>query len=317
MVTRATGKLPIPKSANEFEDIATDALRIRYPHRSLIRFGRSGLKQHGIDGLDQRAPDLVWQSTLQKDGALEKITKDLAAMDAQFDYVETYVACLGFERDKTLQLDLRKISGQRQLEGKCVVEALFWEDLTDAVANDPALFAKHFPQHSPSPLQDELAKASLEDRDAARQPHLHVEFRGNARTSVEYEQHGIVVHNIGSCAVLVTKAELRWRVDAPGAPENTVPVAFREQLVRPCENTTTTVRVQLKDAAKQCEALELARPDAMTRAPIAGTLVIEAKSTPHDIVGDHGDPRDPVRERGCGVNTDDPAAFFWNEQRAA
>ena len=34
-------------------------------------------------------------------------------------------------------------------------------------------------------------------------------------------------------------------------------------------------------------------------------------------VGDHGDPRDPVRERGCGVNTDDPAAFFWNEQRAA
>ncbi len=106
---------------------------------------------------------------------------------------------------------------------------------------------------------------------------------GNARTSVEYEQHGIVVHNIGSCAVLVTKAELRWRVDAPGAPENTVPVAFREQLVRPCENTTTTVRVQLKDAAKQCEALELARPDAMTRAPIAGTLVIEAKSTPHDI----------------------------------
>ena len=36
-----------------------------------------------------------------------------------------------------------------------------------------------------------------------------------------------------------------------------------------------------------------------------------------DNVGDHGDPRDPVRERGCGVNTDDPAAFFWNEQRAA
>ena len=38
---------------------------------------------------------------------------------------------------------------------------------------------------------------------------------------------------------------------------------------------------------------------------------------PPRIVGDHGNPRDPVRERGCGVNTDDPAAFFWNEQRAA
>ena len=282
MVTRTTGKLPIPKSADEFEDIATDALRIRYPHRSLTRLGRSGQPQHGIDGLDQQSANFVWQSTLQKKGTLEKIKGDLARMDAKFEGVETYVTCLGFERDKTLQLGLRKISGQRQLDGKCAVEALFWEDLTDSLANDPTLFAKHFPQHSPSLLQDELAKASLEDRYAARRPHLHLEFKGSA-TTAQRQKRFLFIHNVGSCRVLVTSAKLHWRVDAPGAVENTVPLLVSKSPLNPSDSTETEVRMQLKDVEIRCEALELARPDTLAGAPIVGEVVIEAKSAPHDI----------------------------------
>lgn len=286
VVTRATGKLPIPKSDNEFDNIATDALTLRYPGRSLIRFGRSGQAQHGIDGLDQSSPDLVWQSTLQEKGALKKLQADLAAMDGHFEDVQVFVACLGFDRDGKLQDDLRKLSGQRQLDGKCGIEVLFWGDITDTLANDPVRFAKHFPEHAPSPALEALAKAALADRDAARAPQLYLAFGGQAATlGTQHEQHGVTIHNIGACAVLVKSAGLQWSVDVPGAPVNTSLVPLAEKLIRPDASVSSKVGVPYQAAADQCEAVGLVRPDAIGRAPIRGRLVVEAESTPHGEPG--------------------------------
>lgn len=163
MVTRATGKLPIPKSDDEFDDIMADVLPFRYGARSLIRFGRKGQKQHGIDGIDQTLMALVWQSTLQRDRVLEKLTKDIDAMDIEFGElpIEVFVACLGFERDANLQRELQKISKTRQQLNKCRIEALFWEEISSILSGIPALYEKHFPQYaakkeSASPLKVEI-----------------------------------------------------------------------------------------------------------------------------------------------------------------
>jgi hypothetical protein len=282
VVTRATGKLPIPKSADEFEDIAADALRLRYPGRSLSRFGRSGQAQHGIDGFDQAQPDLVWQCTLQEAGVLGKLQEDLLAMDAQFSEVGVFVACLGFERDTKLQTELRKLSAERQLADKGHIEALFWGDLTDALANDPTLFAKHFPQHAPSAALDALAKAALEDREEARTPRLHLAFGGQAQTTgTEYEQHGFTIHNVGKCAVLLKRVELHWRVDVPGAATNRSEILFAEKLIRPEGSAAAKARVNYKAAAEQCEISGLPRPEAIGHAPIVGRLMVEAESVPY------------------------------------
>ncbi len=287
MVTRATGKLPIPKSADEFEDIAMDALALRYPGRSLVRFGRSGQAQHGIDGLDQAAPDLVWQCTLQEKGALEKLQADLTAMDGAFADVQVFVACLGFDRDAQLQTELRKVSGERQLAGKCHIEVLFWGDLTNTLANDAAVFAKHFPEHAPSAALDALAKAALEDREQARAPQLHLAFGGQAATlGTQHEEHGVIIHNVGACAVVVKSAVLHWSVDVPGAPVNASPVVLADKLIRPHASASSKVRVPYKLAADQCEACGLPRPEAIGHAPLRGRLSVEAESTPHGVSGE-------------------------------
>src|SRR5689334_14175302 len=49
MPSPSTTKLPIPKSWDEFEDIVSDVLRVRWATPHVTRNGRSGQKQHGVD----------------------------------------------------------------------------------------------------------------------------------------------------------------------------------------------------------------------------------------------------------------------------
>jgi hypothetical protein len=127
------------------DNMAEDALRERYGRQHLIRFGRSGQRQGGIDGLDQEDPTLVWQTTLQQDRVKAKIERDLAAMDEDGHFrPEVFVLVLGFPRDANLQRVILKSSGQRQIDGKCRVDVLFWEDVRQLLVGKPALFIKHF-----------------------------------------------------------------------------------------------------------------------------------------------------------------------------
>src|SRR5262245_59635604 len=107
MPTPATSRVPLPKDDNEFEDIVVDALRVRFGNPSLVRFGRSGQNQHGIDGYDATTAansTIVWQTTLQEKGLLQKVRRDLAELDAQDAYRPTqFVVAIGRPRDATLQ----------------------------------------------------------------------------------------------------------------------------------------------------------------------------------------------------------------------
>src|ERR1700722_9788434 len=99
----ATARIPPPNSKEEVEDMVADALRVRFDNPHLVRFGRSGQRQSGIDGFDPTAPlgrSIVWQSSLQSKRIVEKIEEDLSSMDGGLPGQPwLFVAALGMERD--------------------------------------------------------------------------------------------------------------------------------------------------------------------------------------------------------------------------
>jgi hypothetical protein len=81
----STANFPPPRSEDEFEDIVADALRLLFGRPQLMRFGRRGQRQHGIDGVDSTVPmsdNIVWQATLQQEDVVSKICDDLRTRDA-------------------------------------------------------------------------------------------------------------------------------------------------------------------------------------------------------------------------------------------
>jgi hypothetical protein len=120
--------------------MVADALRLRHGNLHLARYGRNGQRQHGIDGHDPVSPiaeRIVWQSTLQGRRLLQKLRADIASMDRGLGYQpRLFVAAFGVNRDASLQLELSRLSVDRQLGGKCALEPLFWEDIHDIIAAD-------------------------------------------------------------------------------------------------------------------------------------------------------------------------------------
>jgi hypothetical protein len=176
MPTPATIDLPPPKSEEAFEDLATDALKHRLGNPYLVRFGRRGQRQRGIDGHDPsvpRARAIVWQSTLRGDGLLRKIEDDLAEMDADpAGQPESFIVTIGQRRDATIQTALRDLTDRRIAVGKCPVVPFFWDDLLNDILSDQKLTLLYFPFLAPTPeadsgLSDEDLRllAALDERD--------------------------------------------------------------------------------------------------------------------------------------------------------
>lgn len=136
-----------PRDPDVFDDQVADALRLRERNPHLIRFGRSGQTQHGIDGFDPIASPserVVWQTTLQKKRTLDKLCRDLQAMDEEGHAARRFVLVAGLERDAKLQFEVSQISADRRSRGLCVVEVLFWPEIRDILLGDKALAAKWF-----------------------------------------------------------------------------------------------------------------------------------------------------------------------------
>lgn len=66
MPVRSRLNLPPPSDDDEFDAMVQDVLRVRHSNVHLVRYGRRGQRQDGIDGFDPIASpgtEIVWQST--------------------------------------------------------------------------------------------------------------------------------------------------------------------------------------------------------------------------------------------------------------
>lgn len=172
MPSLTTTALPIPKSGDEFEDICVDLLKRRWGDPYVNRHGRSGQKQHGVDiygkpvhlkgcGSEIAAAQCKRVKVLTE----AKIKKEIQRATEFDPKPEEYLILTTMKRDAKLQKYVRT-----QTWSINRVEIMFWEDLSNWLAESDKLLKKHFPQwFQPKTSKDDviqmLVNANPDDFD--------------------------------------------------------------------------------------------------------------------------------------------------------
>jgi hypothetical protein len=242
MPSPSTANLPPPKSADEFDQMTEDALRERHGRVRLMRFGRSGQAQGGIDGFDQADPSFVWQATTEEPSKLlAKLESDLKKLHADPDSTaEVFAFVVSSKRDAQLQREVRKISASRVLAGKCQVDIVFWDDVCQALTGNEKLFAKHFPALA-NPRAAELIDLQADALRYTQEPDLHLRYAGGTLDSTARETWKVEVRNVGLCTVELVQLFLQWSLrGAQGLNETSR--AQRNIVLAPNESTPSAYR---------------------------------------------------------------------------
>ena len=148
MPSPTTTDLPIPKSWEEFENICADLLKCLWCDLYVVRNGRSGQKQHGVDIYGK--PAYLKGHGSETAGAQCKRTEVLTKEDIKneieqatgFDpQLEEYLLLTTLKCDASLQEYVRTQDWEINR-----VEILFWEDLSLQLSGSDELLKKHFSQ---------------------------------------------------------------------------------------------------------------------------------------------------------------------------
>ncbi len=147
MPSPPTTNLPHPKSWDEFEDICADILKRLWNDPYIVRNGRSGQKQDGVDIYGQ--PEHLGGASSEKyAGAQCKKTDelDIAIVEEEVEKAEgfrpslsEYLVMTTAARDATLQEEVRTKSWSFR------VHAMFWDDISLELSGHDDLLQKHFP----------------------------------------------------------------------------------------------------------------------------------------------------------------------------
>ncbi len=148
MPTPTTTELPIPKSWDEFEDISADFLKRKWRDPYVIRNGRSGQKQQGVDIIG-RPVHLQGQGTqiaVAQCKRVESLTESVIAAEIKAAYAfkplpEEYLLLTTLKRDATLQTYVRTTGWNIKR-----VEIFFWDDISLFICEFDELLKKHFPR---------------------------------------------------------------------------------------------------------------------------------------------------------------------------
>lgn len=149
MVTYNTMRLNAPKSWDEFEDICKSSFQLRWSTHNLIRHGRAGQKQDGVDvyGDDSFAQFVGIQCKNTVSGIDQQTIVDEVAKAEKFkpEIKALYIATTA-PRDATIQAFVRQFNATRQQQGKFPISVEFWDDITADLVKDPAVLRIYYPQ---------------------------------------------------------------------------------------------------------------------------------------------------------------------------
>jgi len=149
--------LPRPKSWDEFEDICADVLRRLWKDPYIVRNGRSGQGQHGVDIYGQphhlkgTAPGGYAGAQCKRVDRLE-----LPTVEAEVEQAESfqprlseYLVMTTAARDSHLQEEVRTQDWPFR------VMVLFWDDISLELSGHDDLLQKHFPGWMRRPTTEE------------------------------------------------------------------------------------------------------------------------------------------------------------------
>jgi hypothetical protein len=145
----STAKLPIPKSWDEFEDVVSDVYRFIWEDRQIVRNGRSGQPQHGVDIYGKPVflkGEYAGIQCKDKQITSKEIVEEIKKSEKFKPTLREFVFAVAAFRDVKIQEQIRVIDERRSKSGKSSIRIAFWDDISLNLASSRELMEKHFPQ---------------------------------------------------------------------------------------------------------------------------------------------------------------------------
>jgi hypothetical protein len=148
---RATAEYAPPRYWEQFEELCADVFQSQFGDPALVRYGRSGQAQHGIDILARNGAvyPIGLQCKKKSQWPVKKLTKTevASAIDeaSKFDPVlkEFYILTTAPD-DAALQVYVASLNQKREAEGRFRVVVLGWDEIVRRATRDSDVADKHF-----------------------------------------------------------------------------------------------------------------------------------------------------------------------------
>lgn len=171
MPTFSESKMPKPESWMEFESICADLLREMWGDPYVKRYGKQGNSQNGIDILGE--PDHLTKGSAgaqckrknEQKLRFSKVEEEVEKAEEFDPPLREFLMMTTSDKNSKLEDKVRKLSEERQEEGKFPVRILFWEDICLKLSNHQDLMVKHFPQFVENPDSMDNVMEKIMDSD--------------------------------------------------------------------------------------------------------------------------------------------------------
>lgn len=169
MPTITTSELPVPKSWDEFEDICADLFGRIWNDPNIIRYGRMGQRQHGVDvrgQVPQGGVAGVQCKRKRKWPVVKVTTQDIdrevaEALKFRPALAEFTIATTALD-DAKLQAHVDTITEHHRAQSLFSVHLLGWNELSRRITDHDQLVEKHFGFVTLSSVRDRLAEVPAE-----------------------------------------------------------------------------------------------------------------------------------------------------------
>lgn len=145
------GSHPPPRSWEQFEEFCADVFQSAWADPTLVRHGRAGQRQHGVDIVAREGSlySIGLQCKKRSDWPVANLS--IADIDADIRKATKFRPCLRrfyilttAPDDVALQEHVRKVNQTHERGGLFEVCLLGWAEILRRATRDPAVMAKHF-----------------------------------------------------------------------------------------------------------------------------------------------------------------------------
>lgn len=162
---------PPPKGWDQFEDLCADIFQLEWQDPMLVRHGRAGQPQHGVDIVGRHGAE--WPVAVQCKNKSVWPVKRLTAteLDEEVEKAKGFKPALKAfylvstaPDDEALQAHARKITAEHLVQGLFPVAVFGWGELERRAKRHKSVAARHFGAYSHGPVTPLLANWRAEKR---------------------------------------------------------------------------------------------------------------------------------------------------------
>ncbi|PYG26290.1 restriction endonuclease [Pelagimonas varians] len=202
--------VPPPKSWEHFEELCADIFQFEWSDKSLVRHGRLGQSQNGVDIYGRHGA--VWPIGVQckRKSTWPVVTVSTKELDEEVEKAKSFepklkefILVSTAQSDATLQKHARSISEENQKLGLFEVHVLSWSDLVRKLKFHESVASKHYGQFAKTPISPLLGtwttkcgKLQVDDRE------LLVAIRELAHDLEDFPEGRLVIQQYETEALL-------------------------------------------------------------------------------------------------------------------